>query len=184
MSDNKFNFCPECGGKSIEYRDGKKWFCPDCGFDLYNNVASAVGAIIYDSSNTVLFEVRAKNPRKGFLALPGGFTDRDESAEDAVVRECSEETGFAISDAKYLCSFPNDYEYKNIAYKTCDMFFAVKLPDACGSVENLLKQLKNEQSEVVAFEARKIESNVDIEKLPLAFESAKRALTVWLESLV
>ena len=110
-----------CSGRKIEYLNNKKWFCPDCGFDLYNNVASAVGAIISDSNGNVLFEVRAKNPRKGFLALPGGFTDQDETAEDAVRRECLEETGIEISEVKYLCSFPNDYEYKNISYKTCDL---------------------------------------------------------------
>lgn len=179
MSDNKFNFCPNCGGKNIEYRNGKKWFCPDCQFDLYNNVASATGAVIYDSNNTVLFEVRAKNPRKGFLALPGGFTDRDETAEEAVVRECAEETGYKISEVKYLCSFPNDYEYRGIAYKTCDLFFAVKLPDGT-SVQELIKQLSNEKSEVVSFEAHKIESEADVENLPLAFSSANKALKKWL----
>ena len=76
MIGNKFNFCPECGGKNIEYLENEKWFCVDCGFDLYNNVASAVGAIISDSEKNVLFEIRAKEPRKGFFALPGGFVDQ------------------------------------------------------------------------------------------------------------
>lgn len=180
MSDNKFNFCPNCASKNIEYRDNKKWFCTDCGFDLYNNVASAVGAIIYDSGNKVLFEVRAKNPRKGFLALPGGFTDRDESAEDAIVRECREEIGYEISDIKYLCSFPNDYEYKGISYKTCDLFFAVKCPHECTSIDDLITKLSMEKSEVTGFASYVINSEEDIEKIPLAFKSSNKALKSWL----
>ena len=81
---------------------------------MYNNVASAVGVIFHDKDCNVLFEKRAKNPRKGFLALPGGFCDRDETAEQAVLRECLEETGAKPNNIKYLCSFPNDYEYKDI----------------------------------------------------------------------
>ena len=118
--NNEFNFCPNCGTNKIKYLQNKKWFCSECGFDLYNNVASAVGVIFHDKDCNVLFEKRAKNPRKGFLALPGGFCDRDETAEQAVIRECLEETGAKPNNIKYLCSFPNDYEYKDIQYKTCD----------------------------------------------------------------
>ena len=118
MSMNTFNFCPKCGSKSISYVDSKKWVCPDCGFTLYNNIASAVAVVIADEYGGVLLETRAKEPRKGFLALPGGFTDRDETAEQAAMRECFEETGLKLESVEYLCSFPNDYEYKNIAYKT------------------------------------------------------------------
>lgn len=178
--DNKFNFCPNCGKKNIKYVNNKKWFCSDCGFDLYNNVASAVGTIIADSENNVLFEIRAKEPRKGFLALPGGFTDQDETAEHAVLRECLEETGVQPKKIKYLCSFPNDYAYKNIAYKTCDLFFEASIPVSSGTIPELIKKLHGQESEVVGFVAKKINSKEDIEKLPLAFNSAKNALTVWL----
>ena len=52
---NKFKMCPECGSKNIEWRNGKKWLCPDCGFDLYCNIAAAVGIVLFDKSNNVLF---------------------------------------------------------------------------------------------------------------------------------
>ena len=32
----------------------------------------------------MLFEVRAKNPRKGFIAVPGGFVDFEESLEEVI----------------------------------------------------------------------------------------------------
>ena len=180
MSSNEFNFCPSCGGKNIKYLQNKKWFCSDCGFDLYNNVASAVGVVISDRENNILLEVRAKEPRKGFLALPGGFTDQDETAEHAAVRECLEETGVEPEKIEYLCSFPNDYEYKNIAYKTCDLFFTAELPEKAASIDELIEKLHGQQSEVSGFKACKVNCAEDIQKLPLAFESAKKALTAWL----
>ena len=115
---NDFNLCPMCGSKTIQNKNDRRWFCPDCGFDLYCNIAAAVGVIIQDSKHNILFEVRAKNPRKGYVAFPGGFIDADESAEEAVERECMEEIGAKVKNVKFLCSNPNTYEYKNIVYKT------------------------------------------------------------------
>ena len=178
---NKFNMCPECGSKNIEWRNGKKWLCPDCGFDLYCNVAAAVGIVLYDDEYNVLFEVRAKEPRKGFLCLPGGFVDPDESAEDAVVRECHEELDAEVYGSKFLCSFPNTYEYKNIEYKTCDIFFKTKLPAKYKNMEAFVKTLHREESEVVRFEIRKVQNVDDVNALPLAFESAHKTLLKFLE---
>ena len=178
---NKFNMCPECGSKNIEWRNGKKWLCPDCGFDLYCNVAAAVGIVLYDDEYNILFEVRAKEPRKGFLCLPGGFVDPDESTEDAVVRECREELGAEVHGSKFLCSFPNTYEYKNFVYKTCDIFFKTKLPAKYKNMDAFVKTLHREESEVVRFEIRKVQNVDDVNALPLAFESAHKTLLKFLE---
>ena len=169
---NDFNFCPACGGKRIQNVKMRKWLCPDCGFDLYNNVAAAVGLIICDDKGRVLFERRGKEPRKGFLALPGGFVDPDETAEEAAFRECGEEIGVQPTQISYLCSFPNTYEYKNIVYKTCDLFFEARLPAGA--------ELTAEEKEVTAFEWRQAGSGQEIAELPLAFESARKALAIWL----
>ncbi|MBR4789648.1 MAG: NUDIX domain-containing protein [Treponema sp.] len=179
--ENKFELCPKCGSKNIKWCNGKKWLCPDCGFDLYCNVAAAVGIVLYDNYDNVLFEVRAKEPRKGFLCLPGGFVDPDESAEDAVVRECREEMGAQIKEGKFLCSFPNTYVYKNIEYKTCDLFFTAKLPEEFKDMDDFVKTLRREESEVVGFEVRHISSVEEVEALPLAFTSAHKTLLKFLE---
>lgn len=175
---NDFNMCPMCGSKKIICKDNRKWICPDCGYDLYNNVAAAVGVIIRDKFNNVLFEVRAKEPRKGFLALPGGFVDFNESAESAVVRECREEIGVEldINSIHFLCTFPNTYQYKNVEYKTCDMFFIAELPAQFESLDDFIKTLTAEESEVTEFQIHKVETQDDIKKLPLAFVSAEATL--------
>lgn len=177
---NDFKLCPMCGSKKIENHENRKWLCPDCGFDLYNNVAAAVGIVIYDKYDNILFEVRAKEPRKGFIAVPGGFVDFGESAEEAVIRECREEIGVPVEGAMFLCSAPNIYEYKGIEYKTCDIFFSVQLPKQFDTIDDFIKTLHAEESEVVAFESHRVSNQEDLDKLPLAFESARITLRKWL----
>ena len=178
---NDFNMCPMCGSKNIKWTDDKKWLCPDCGFDLYCNIATAVGIVLYDKNGDLLFEVRAKDPRKGFLCLPGGFVDAQESTEQAIVRECREELGatLTVEDVQYLCSFPNIYEYKNIEYKTCDIFFAARLPQQFADMQSFVNTLHRQEREVTRFEIRRVQTPQDVEALPLAFPSARQTLLRW-----
>lgn len=173
---NDFNLCPMCGSKAIQNKNNKKWICPECGFDLYCNVAAAVGVVIQDKDHKILLETRAKDPRKGYLAFPGGFIDADESAEEAAVRECKEEIGVDIEAVTFLCSHPNTYVYKNIEYKTCDMFFTAELPEKFTCMEEYIGVLKAQESEVLGFSAWKVETKEDVDAIPLAFESAKKTL--------
>ena len=169
---NDFNFCPNCGGKNIQNLNMRKWKCDDCGYTLYNNVAAAVGLVIQNAQGKILFEKRAKDPRKGFLALPGGFIDPDETAEEACFRECREEIGVEPLSVKYIASFPNTYDYKNLRYKTCDIFFEAILPSNA--------ELHAQEGEVLGFEEVSIKSEEDLKDVPLAFESARKTLTLWL----
>ncbi len=170
---NDFNFCPNCGGKNIQNVNMRKWKCDDCGFTLYNNVAAAVGLVIQKKNGKVLFEKRAKEPRKGFLALPGGFVDPNETAEKACFRECKEEIGVEPLSVKYIATFPNTYEYKNVLYKTCDIFFEAVLPENA--------ELHAQEGEVLGFEEVSIKNEEDLKDVPLAFESARKTLTLWLK---
>lgn len=176
---NDFNFCPKCKSSKIQYKENKKWYCPKCGFDLYNNVAAAVGLIIQDLDDSIIFEVRAKEPRKGYLALPGGFCDPDESAEEAAFRECKEETGIKPDSIKYIASFPNTYLYKDIQYKTCDLFFSAQF----SKIDTLIReQMTSQESEVDSIKSIKINNIEEIHSLPLAFDSAKKALRIWFKN--
>lgn len=179
---NDFKLCPMCGSSRIRNVNNRKWQCPDCGFDLYNNVAAAVGVILADRDGNILFERRAKEPRRGFLAFPGGFVDPDESLEHAAFRECMEETGIEPSSVAYLCSFPNTYEYRNIEYKTCDSFFTAELPKGITEIETLIESLHGQQTEVLGFTSVHVESEEDIDSIPLAFGSAGKTLKCWLKN--
>lgn len=171
---NEFHYCPNCGGKRINNINMRKWQCDDCGFVLYNNAATSVALIIRDNFGRVLFEVRAKEPAKSLLALPGGFVEPGESAEQACVRECAEEIGISPINIKYLVSFPNTYDYKNIQYKTCDMFFLAELED--------MTNFKPQNTEVMSIKWCNVNNIQDVMNTPLAFDSARNALEFYIKN--
>jgi 8-oxo-dGTP diphosphatase len=67
------------------------------GATRHRNPAPTVDIIIEHEGGIVLIERR--NPPHGW-ALPGGFIDYGESAEDAAVREAREETGLALENLR------------------------------------------------------------------------------------
>ena len=178
---NDFNYCPKCGRKNVECIGNRKWVCPDCGFDLYNNVAAAVGIMIYDKDDNILFAIRGNEPKKGCADLPGGFVDFDETAEDAVARECKEEMSIEVKDFHYLCTYPNVYPYKDIEYHTCDLFFTAKLPEEYSSIDDYIKTLKAQEDEVDGFRSYRVHTKEDIDNIPFAFVSGRKALARFVE---
>jgi len=110
--------------------------CDDCGFTYYHNIAAAV-AIVFTFEDKVLFTVRNVDPDKGKWDLPGGFIDPNETAEEAACREIKEELGIEIStsDLKYITTSPNNYLYKNVPYRTMDIFYECELTSEVIKVE-------------------------------------------------
>jgi len=121
-----FNRCPACGSSDIVLEENKVFRCRDCAFTYFHNVAAAVGAILEYDGKIVLIK-RAREPGKGKLDLPGGFIDPNESAEEAVIRETKEEICIDIKEPEYLGSYPNIYEYQDVLYHTCDLFFYCRI---------------------------------------------------------
>lgn len=125
-----FSHCPKCGSRNFNINDEKSKRCGCCGFVYYFNPLAATVGVIANEKNEILVAVRAKEPAKGTLDLPGGFCDSYESAEEGVAREVKEETGLSVESTKYLFSIPNIYIYSGMELHTMDMFFLCRVSDS------------------------------------------------------
>jgi NADH pyrophosphatase NudC (nudix superfamily) len=123
-----FKFCPNCKSENFTFPNNVRLHCNDCDFTYYHNIAAAV-AIVFTFDDKILFTVRNVDPDKGKWDLPGGFIDPAENAEAAACREIKEELGIDVfpSDLKYITTSPNNYLYKNVPYRTVDIFYECPL---------------------------------------------------------
>ncbi len=165
-----FNHCPKCNSKKIVFIEQRYFVCPCCKFTYFHNVASAVAAVIV-VGNEILFTYRAKQPGKGLLDLPGGFVDPNETLEQALTREITEELSLNITRWQYLCSQANSYLYKEINYQTLDSFFVAYLPEK--------PSIKLQHSEVSAVSWQRV-SDINFDEL--SFDSVKAALKFYLDT--
>ncbi|OBT15591.1 nucleotide pyrophosphohydrolase [Vibrio sp. UCD-FRSSP16_10] len=140
-------YCPKCGVKSFT-NTNNQFVCSKCDFTFFQNMAASVMVAVIkqdqvaEQNTLLLVATRSREPGKGQWDLPGGFVDPDESAEYALQRELKEEIGVEPETFTYLSTFPNTYPYKEVIYKTCDMFFIATLPQgaqviAADDVESL-----------------------------------------------
>ena len=73
--------------------------CDECG--QWPQPSLAVDAVTIRGDEVLLIR-RGKEPWKGMLAFPGGFVDKGEDPEIAVLRELEEETGLVGSNPELL----------------------------------------------------------------------------------
>ncbi|AEF84062.1 MutT/NUDIX family protein [Treponema primitia ZAS-2] len=166
-----FRYCPDCSSQNIQFKEGKKSFCPDCGFTFYHNTAAAAGCVISTGTEIALL-IRAKDPAKGKLDLPGGFINPGEGAIEGLRRECLEEISWDPGpDLVLFASFPNIYPYKNITYNTCDLFFTITAP---GLKPGDFKLEEHEIGGVLFV------NPFEIKQEDLAFDSTRRAINAFL----
>ena len=123
-----FSFCPRCAAPNDDV--GKiPLKCNACGLTLYFGPVAAVGGLVLNEENELLLVQRAKNPGKGLYGLPGGFIDRNETAEQALRREVLEETGLEVSDLRMTITHPNSYQYGGVTVPVLEMFFECRVVD-------------------------------------------------------
>lgn len=121
-----FQFCPRCGKPRDASSPPQPFQCGACGLHYYFNSCPAVAAILLGSDDRALFIRRAKEPAKGKLAVPGGFIDVGETAEDALRREIKEEVNLEVGPLEFLCSAPNEYLYRGVNYPVLDLAFVCR----------------------------------------------------------
>jgi ADP-ribose pyrophosphatase YjhB (NUDIX family) len=165
-----FRYCPKCGSARFEENNGKSKQCNDCGFVYYFNSSAATAAFITTEEKKLLVVRRAKEPAKGTLDLPGGFVDRFETGEEAIIREVGEETGLIITNPRYLFSLPNIYAYSGFDVHTLDLFYECKIND--------WKHIRaaDDAAEVYFLDKKEIDPNL------FGLGSIRQAVRIWTES--
>ena len=131
-----FRYCPKCGSARFVEHNQKSKHCEDCGFTYYINPSAATVAFILKGragGESLLVVRRGKEPAKGTLDLPGGFSDLYETSEDGVCREVLEETGLEVVRTDFLFSLPNQYLYSGLLVHTMDMFYRCEVRTTDGA---------------------------------------------------
>lgn len=100
----KNSHCDSCGSR---YPAGVGWprTCHVCGATAYRNprpVAVTLLPVTDDEGTALVVITRTIEPRRGHVALPGGFVDHAEDWRHAAVRELREESGIeaAVRDVR------------------------------------------------------------------------------------
>jgi ADP-ribose pyrophosphatase YjhB (NUDIX family) len=96
----KHSHCSYCGGA---FGEGQPWprTCAGCGEISYLNPLP-VAVLLLPVDGGLLCVRRSIPPRAGWLALPGGFIDVNETWQEAAARELREEAGVVIDPGEVL----------------------------------------------------------------------------------
>lgn len=161
-----FKYCPNCKSTHFTFENSFRFHCSACDFTYYHNIAAAV-AIVFTFEDKVLFTVRNVDPDKGKLDLPGGFVDPNETAEETACREIKEELGLDLvpKDLKYITTSPNNYLYKNVPYRTMDIFYE------CNLLFDTISVVAKDEIEALIWIKR---SEIDLEKI--GFTSIRKVI--------
>lgn len=118
----KSSFCPACG---CEHQDpnARPKKCGSCNHEVFTNPTPVVIVLLKTSQGSLVVR-RAIPPQIGFWALPGGYVDDGETAEEAGRRELLEETGIAYSGDFELLAVKSSSTKKQIM-----IFLKATLPD-------------------------------------------------------
>jgi NAD+ diphosphatase len=101
-----FQFCPRCGAPltTPPDRESRAACTVECGFVHYDNPTPVVAAVVEHEGQVLLARNRAWPPT--WYALVAGFLERDETPEQAVLREVKEEVGLDATHATLIGVYP------------------------------------------------------------------------------
>lgn len=115
-----FTYCPHCGEHLIEKEIGDEGmipFCESCSIPLWDIFTTCIiAAVVNEYGEIALLRQNYVSATK--YVCVAGVMKTGESAEDAVIREISEETGLQVEDLHYIRSYPyNKKEMLMLGYK-------------------------------------------------------------------
>ncbi|KKR26184.1 MAG: mutT family protein [Microgenomates group bacterium GW2011_GWC1_39_7] len=164
---DQYKFCFSCASK-LESKKGKVLICTNCGKNTYVDPSPTNGAIIENEKGEIMLVRRAKDPKKGYWDIPGGFINPGETAEESTIRELKEELGKTKVELEYLGTESDIYEYQGTAYPVLAFVFKAKI-----NTENLYPA--DDVTQIKFFTPK------DLPFDKIAFEGVKRALKKFIE---
>jgi NAD+ diphosphatase len=104
MSD--YQYCPRCAtALVVQLRGGhERPVCPACGWVSWDNPTPVVAAVVERKGHVVL--VQSIGWPAHFYGLVAGFLEKNESPEEAVLREVKEELGLDAQLGEFLGLYP------------------------------------------------------------------------------
>jgi len=106
--NNNPRFCLSCGSKlsrKTDQNNVQRIFCPSCGWSYYANPIPVSACVVLNERNELLLIKRKNEPNPGAWALPSGYVEIDETAEECAVHELLEETGLIGEVDEFLGFF-------------------------------------------------------------------------------
>lgn len=104
--DQNTKYCGCCGAP-MRWDTAISKRCTECRKELWPQLATAI-IVRVEREDSILL-VHARNFRGQHYGLVAGFVETGETLEEAVRRECLEETGIQIDDIRYFGSQPWPY---------------------------------------------------------------------------
>lgn len=104
--DSNSKYCGCCGAPMKWHTEISK-HCTECGKEVWPQLSIAI--IVRIVRDDMILLVHSRSFRSNYYGLVAGFVETGETLEEAVRRECREETGIEIKDLEYFGSQPWPY---------------------------------------------------------------------------
>jgi ADP-ribose pyrophosphatase YjhB (NUDIX family) len=97
--------------------------CPRCRFLIFDYPRACAGTVVLKGDQVLMLR-RAHAPKRGWLDIPGGFMEANETIERAARRELREETGLALGRVSQLGIYWDRYYLRGFGYfPTLNFYF-------------------------------------------------------------
>ena len=110
----RFTYCPHCGTKLVLKEIGDEGlipFCEKCSIPLWDTFTTCIICVVTNEKREAAL-LRQDYVSTGSYVCVAGVMKLGETAEDAAVREVSEELGLSVEKLTYVKSYP--YEKKEM----------------------------------------------------------------------